>query len=239
MRLKKKLIMMMVVAVAVLLVMLPTSGVYAADQFEVTGGTLTITGHSDGFTTANDTWVISAVDAQFIQSEPSLVASDLTGSNEGWIYTTTFTDFTATGIADPSVAAATLSLNADVEDWLSVVLEDSLSAEIIAQAITPTDGTAIIAANYTANDTIVGSGNLAILEVEPGYGAGTFGLELVYTIDFSRWLPDGTTITSSAVTGEFASGTPVTVNNATQKYQIFPGTYETTVTFSIAGNPAV
>ncbi len=178
------------------------------------------------------------MDAQFVQSEPSLVASDLTGSNEGWIYTTTFTDFTASGIDDPSVDAATLSLNIDVEDLLSVVLEDSDSAPIVAQDITQTDGTDIAAANYTVDNTIAGSGNLAILEVEPGYGAGTFGLELVYTIDFSRWLPDGTTITSSAAEGEFSSGSPVTVDNSDQKYQIFPSTYAITVTFSIAGNPA-
>ena len=73
MRLKKKLIMMMVAAVAVLLVMLPMSGLYAAEQFAVTGGALTVSTHSDGFTTGNDTWEISAADAQFIQSEPSLI----------------------------------------------------------------------------------------------------------------------------------------------------------------------
>lgn len=237
MRLKKMLTMMMVAGAALVLVMLPTSGLFA-EGFAVTGGTLTVTAHEANFVPGTDTWEIDDTGTSFTPADEAITVTDPTGENEGWIVTINFADFTATGIADPSVDSATLSLNADVEDWLSVVLKDSSAAEIVAQAIAAVEGTAIVSDNYTANDTIASSGNLAILEIQPGYGAGEFALKLDYQIDLTQWLPDGTTITSSADSGVFKSSAPVTVNNASQKYQIFPGTYETTITYGIAGNPA-
>ena len=180
MRLKKMLILILVVAVVSLLVMLPTSGVYA-DDFIVTGGTLAVTVHAEGFTTG-DSWVIDDVGTALNSSEAPVV-TDPTGTNEGWIYTVTFADFTATGISDPSVVAATLSLNVDVEDWLDVDLKNNASVSIDDVAAIPaTVGTDIVTANYIPDDNIIGTGNLAILEIEPGYGAGEFGFNLAYTI---------------------------------------------------------
>lgn len=86
-------------------------------------------------------------------------------------------------------------------------------------------------------NTIAGSGSVYILEIEPGYDAGLYDFQIEYIIDLDDWLPDGTTITSTSASGEFAISSPVTVSNAIQKYQIFVGTYATTITYSVASNP--
>ena len=212
------------------------SSSFAADDFTVTSGGISVDTHVDGFT-SGDTWQISRAGTQLTSDESSISIEDLTGTNAGWIFTVSFTDFTETGIDDPSVDAATLSVNVDVEDWLSVTLKDSADAAIVSGDIPSTDDTDVVADNYTVNNTISGSGNLNILEIEPGYGAGLFDFRIDYAIDLDDWLPLGTTITSSAAEGVFDSGSPVTVD-ATQQYQIFVGTYETTITYSVASNPA-
>lgn len=227
-----------ILVLAIMLVVGITSAI-AADDFTVTSGGLTVDAHVDGFT-SGDTWVINRAGTVLTSSESAISVEDLTGTNSGWIFTVNATDFTeSTGaVADPTVNGETLAINVDVEDWLSMTLKDSTDAAIVAGDIPATDGTPIAAANYTVNNAITGSGNTDILEIEPGYGAGLYDFNIDYSIALDDWLPDGTTITSSAASGVFSSAAPVTVNNAAQQYQIFVGTYETTITYSIASNPA-
>lgn len=233
----KKKIVIMLVLLSILVIGI--SSAIAADDFTVSSGGITVDAHVDGFT-SGDTWVIDRSGTVLTSSESSIAVEDLTGTNSGWIFTVNATDFTeSTGtVPDPTVNGETLAINVDVEDWLSMILKDSTDTAIVAQNIPAVDGTDVVSANYTVNDTISGSGNLDVLEIEPGYGAGLFNFNIDYQITLDDWLPDGTTITSSAASGLFSSGSPVTVNNATQQFQIFAGTYETTITYSIASNPA-
>ncbi len=211
-------------------------GALAVDDFSITSGGISVSSHSAGFTSL-DTWEIDQTGTALESNETDISVEDLTGTNSGWIFTISFSDFTETGIDDPSVAEATLSVNVDVEDWLSINLKDSADAAIIDEAAIPaTNGQDIPTTHYTVDDTIVGSGDLDILEVEPGYGAGLFDFEIDSTITLVDTLPVGTTITSSAESGEFSSGDPVIVDGD-REYQIFVGTYETTITFSVDSNP--
>lgn len=230
---KKK---MVIVLTLITILVFGISSAMAADDFTVTSGGISVDAHVDGFT-EGDTWQIDRIGTQLTSSESSISIEDLTGTNAGWIFAVNMTDFTETLIDDPSVDAATLSVNVDVEDWLSMTLKDSTATAIVDGTIPAIDGTDILAANYTVSNTIVDSGNVNVLEIEPGYGAGLYDFQIDYAIDLDDWLPDGTTITSSAASGVFSSASPVTVNNATQKYQMFVGTYETTITYSIASNP--
>lgn len=233
----KRKFFLTIVAAAVLVLGMTTA--VAADDFTVTSGGLTVDAHTDGFT-SGDTWVINRAGTVLTSSESDISVEDLTGSNSGWIFTINVTDFTETtgAVADPTVNGATLAINVDVEDWLSLVLKDGNNVQIVVQDIPAVDGSPIAAANYTVNHTITGSGNLNVLEIEPGFGAGLFDFNIDYAISLNDWLPDGTTITSSASSGAFSNLSPVTVNNAAQKYQIFAGTYATTITYSVASNPA-
>lgn len=233
----KKHIIIAVVILAVIMAVGITSAI-AADDFVVTSGGLTVDAHVDGFT-SGDTWVINRAGTVLTSSESAISVEDLTGTNSGWIFTVNVTDFTETTgvVPDPTVNGATLALNVDVEDWLSMTLKDNTDTTIVAQDIPATDGSPIAAANYTVNNTIAGSGSVNILEIEPGYGAGLYDFNIDYAITLDDWLPDGTMITSSAASGAFSNASPVTVNNAAQMYQIFAGTYATTVTYSIASNP--
>lgn len=233
----KKKIVIVLVLFSILAVGI--SSAIAADDFTVASGGITVDAHVDGFT-SGDSWVIDRSGTILTSSESSISVEDITGTNSGWIFTVNTTDFTeSTGLVpDPTVNGETLAINVDVEDWLSLTLKDSTDTAIVAQNIPAADGTDVASSNYTVNNTISGSGNLNILEIEPGYGAGLFDFNIDYQITLDDWLPDGTTITSSAASGLFSSASPVTVNNATQQYQIFAGTYETTITYSIASNPA-
>lgn len=227
-----------IVLIFISIIVFSVSSAIAADDFTVTSGGITVDAHVDGFT-SGDTWQISRTGTTLTSSENGISVEDLTGTNSGWIFTVNVTDFTdASSINDPSVNGETLSLNVDVEDWLSMTLKDNVGTAIVAGDIPATDGTDIAAANYTVTNTIAGSGNVNILEIEPGYGAGLYDFQIDYAITLDDWLPDGTTITSSAASGVFSSASPVTVDNAAQKYQIFAGTYETTITYSIASNPS-
>lgn len=225
-----------IIIIFTIISVLNITNAFAVDDFTVTAGGISVDAHVNGFT-SGDTWQIDRAGTQLTSSESGISVEDLTGTNSGWIFTVNFTDFTETLINDPSVVGETLSVNVDVEDWMSMTLKDSTNTAIVAGNIPATDGTDIVAANYTVNNTIVDSGNVNILEIEPGFGAGLYDFQIDYTIDLDDWLPDGTIITSTSAAGEFPSGTPVVVDNGTQKYQIFVGTYETTITYSIASNP--
>jgi len=88
------------------------------------------------------------------------------------------------------------------------------------------------------NNLIANSGNTDILQIQPGFGAGVYDFEIDYAITLDDWLSDGTNITSTSASGVFSSVSPVTVDNAVQKFQIFAGTYETTLTYNAASNPS-
>ena len=99
---RKKFIQILIVIL--LIFALNISSTFAADDFTVTSGGLTVDAHVDGFT-SGDTWAIDRAGTQLTSTESSISIEDLTGTNAGWIFTISFTDFTATGIDDPSVAA--------------------------------------------------------------------------------------------------------------------------------------
>lgn len=197
---------------------------------------LTVNAHIDGFT-SGDTWVIDRSGTQLISTENNITINDSSGTNAGWVFSVHVQDFIEAGINDPCVDAATLSVRVDVEDWLSMTLKDRNGEQIINKDIPATSGLDIPAANYSVNDTIVDSGNIDVLSVQAGHGAGAYDFAIDYTISLDDWLPDGTDIISTASSGVFSSASPVKVNNAAQKYQIFVGTYETTITYGVASNP--
>lgn len=197
---------------------------------------LTISAHIDGFTSA-DTWVLDRTGTQFSSAENNIRIEDSSGTNAGWIFSVHINDFTETGINDPCVNAATLSVRVDVEDWFSMTLKDSNGVEIADGIIPAVSGADIPIGSYTVNDTVVDSGNMDVLSVQAGHGAGIYDFTMDYMILIDDWLPNGTNIVSTAAAGVFSSGSPVKVNNAEQKYQIFAGTYETTITYSVASNP--
>lgn len=197
---------------------------------------IVVDSHMDGFT-SGDSWSINRAGTQLTSSESNVTIDDSSGLNMGWVFTINVTDFTVEGISDPCVDTATLSARVDVEDWLSIALKDSANAEIGSEIIPATSGTDIPAGSYTVLNTIADSGNINVLNVQPGYGAGVYDFIIDYTIDLDDWLPDGTNITSTAASGLFSSASPVTVDNSVQKFQIFAGTYETTITYSVASTP--
>ncbi len=222
------------------------SGVNAADRFEVTGGTLTISSiTTESFNVEDSNWTISLGGSSVFVKNEAVTITDISGTNEGWKFKIGLSDFSNfSQVADPTAFGATLSINVDVEDWLSVRLYDdeALLNELKEGGanLTPTgdNGTPITAQNYSVTNILSGSGDVQAMTVAPGYGAGEYRFYLVYNITLNDWLPDGTIITSSANAGKFAGFSPVTVNNSEQKYQIFAGTYETLITYSVSGNPA-
>ncbi|HBN82839.1 MAG TPA: hypothetical protein DDZ89_03250, partial [Clostridiales bacterium] len=148
-------------------------------------------------------------------------------------------------IEDPTVADAELYVYVDVEDWLSLKMVDDSEglSELKPEGATlnpaSSKGTAISSENYVANNSIIDSGLMELLKIEPGFGAGVFDFYLMYDINVSAWLPDGTTIKSTGQSGSFPNANPVIVANDVQKYQIFAGTYQTTITYNISGNPMI
>lgn len=195
-----------------------------------------VNSHTDGFA-SDDSWTINRTGTQLTSSESNITIDDSSGLNLGWVFTVNVTDFIEEGISDPCVDMATLSVRVDVEDWLSMTIKDSTNTEIVAGTIPATSGPDIPAGNYTVLNTIADSGNINVLNVQSGYGAGVYDFTIDYTINLDDWLPDGTNITSTAAFGVFSNASPVTVDNSAQKYQIFVGTYETTITYSVASNP--
>lgn len=197
---------------------------------------VSVTAHVDGFTT-EDTWQINRSGTVLTSSDNNITIDDSSGTNSGWVFSVGVSDFTQTGVSDPSVQASVLSVRVDVEDWLSMVLKDSTNTHITGGDIPATSGSDIPAGQYTTNETITDSGNISVIDVQSGSGTGIYNFAIDYTITLDDWLPDGTTITSSASSGVFSNLSPVTVDNSSQKYQIFVGTYETTITYSVASNP--
>lgn len=195
-----------------------------------------VNAHADGFTT-EDTWQINRSGTVLTSSENNITIDDSSGTNAGWVFSVGVSDFTQTGVSDPCVDSATLSVRVDVEDWLSMVLKDSTNTHIVGGDIAAASGSDIPAGQYTTNEAITGSGNINVIDVQPGFGTGVYNLTIDYTITLDDWLPNGTTITSSSSSGVFSNLSPVTVDNSNQKYQIFVGTYETTITYSVASNP--
>lgn len=220
---KKEILM-----VLLLFIFLFVRNVMAAD--------ITVSAHIAGFI-SGDTWIIDRTGTQLISTENDITIEDSSGTNAGWVFSVHVDDFTETGINDPCVNAATLSVRVDVEDWLSMKLKDRNGTEIVSGDIPATSGIDIPAANYTVNSTVIGSGNMDVLSVQAGHGAGIYDFSMDYIISLDDWLPDGTDIISSVASGVFSNASPVKVNNALQKYQIFAGTYETTITYSVASNP--
>lgn len=230
------------IALIVMISLLLTATVFvvSADDFTVSSGGISVSTHTEGFT-SGDSYTLGSGGTTLTSTESSIQVQDVSGTNSGWIFTVTLTDFTTgTSVDDPTLAGAdTLTVTVPVETWLSLQLVDSADSNITGAASIPaTSGLDIVTAGYTVNNTVAGSGGLNVLEVEPTYGAGTYGLELDYSIGaLNDWLPVGTTIESTGASTVFPNGSPVTVS-ANPQYQMFVGTYTTTITYSIASNPA-
>lgn len=194
--------------------------------------------------TDNSSWTIASNDGVTFEKTDKITVSDLSGTNQGWKFNINFTTFTnMTNIDDPTVKDANLHVYINVADWLSLDICDDagglLELKENGSPLSAVNGTDIMSENYTANSDVTGAGSSCFLQVEPGFGAGVFDFYLMYRISVNDWLPTGTKIESSTNTGKFANISPVIVDNDVQKYQIFAGTYQTTITYSISGNPEI
>lgn len=214
------------------------SSVRAAEQFEVVGSGYENIVHSTLFS-SEDVYKIDLNQGLNFHAVENITVKDLSGTNSGWKLTANFSDFVVMGIDDPCNVDGILNITVPVQEWLTLVVKDKGNIPITDQTIIATVGTDLDSSSYCVQHIIPSSGDITLLSVEPGFGAGQFDFNLDFTIGgegTDSWLPVGTTINSTAGMGDLNG---VIVQESGQKYQIFAGTYETTITYSISGNPAL
>lgn len=239
------------IVIFVLMFSYQITGVHAqeviTDGFLIESGSLGILAdRNENLNLVNDRWTITLGSNASLQKCDHITVSDLTGKNEGWTVSVDLSNFTnSTSIVDPTVHGAELDVFVEAEDWLSFKLYDDSNClnelKPEGSSITPvsSNGTAVSPEHYTVNNRVTDSGKHELLQVVPGYGAGEFDFYLLCNITVSDWLPDGTIIRSTAESSAFPFNSPVIVDNSKQKYQVFAGTYQITMTYSVSGNPTM
>jgi hypothetical protein len=236
---KKILILILVM---VLVMALGTSTAYAAaETFTVTGGgrtfsmegvvgdqaVTTFTPDPDGTNT-----IALGSDLVFTGGETVLI-EDESGTNAGWIFQFTATNFYCeSSIDDPvsNVATNYLDVYIPAAAWLSFTIDNDgnivdvigditgatfssttdvtgVGADIANTAATTDKWTAGLATSLSPSDantsTVTNTIDINILEIEPGYGAGGYDFDFDPVVTIDEWLPTGTHIATDTGSGRF------------------------------------
>lgn len=150
----------------------------------------------------------------------SITVADNRGSGAGWRMSVAATNFQATGITDPTVGAATLTVTLPVASVLTANVT----------ALSSTQGQDTTSITQTSSATAVTTGGITLLSAATGYGMGTYNGTLGYTFTLPKTVAPANIVSSNSTTSTYKSGHSVTAG-------IFAGTYSTTVTYTTSNTP--
>jgi len=151
-----------------------------------------------------------------------LRVDDNTGTNAGWNVKVSATDFVAENIDDPTTAVGTLTVTIPVSEVLKV---NASNFEAVVGSITE-DTAAVTADQFLSHDS------LTVMSAAQGSGAGVYKSKLAYTLTLPKFLSNTTTIKPS----EDNIDSPINDKDK-DSLGLFHGTYETTITYSVAQEP--
>lgn len=250
---KKRIKIIFCLLTSLVFVLSAAEGSFAAQEtFEITGaGSVTLSISDEPvFTSATHNGTISmGSDIVFTGSNDNICITDETGTNSGWKFGVSTTDFYLLDIDDPTDSnGETMDVYVFSCDWLSFTIDNSVEAmcedgnyTLIPGAggdggIVPAESVSFFGgmdADFPPNCSTTATNNANVIRVLPGYGAGKYFFDLNYIITIGEWLPHGSVVDSTAMNGRFND---LSIESG-DKVQVFAGVYTANMVYSASCNP--
>lgn len=213
MRYNRRSLGVAIVAIALLL----TSSIAGATGVSLLAGSTAVSSSTFAFTALG---TLSLAGTNTATGSDPMTITDDRGSGAGWNVKVSATDFVATGITDPTVGAATLTVTLPIASVLTAS----------AGSLTSTQGQDATNITVASSATPVTSAGISLYSAATGNGMGVYTSTIAHTFTLPKTVAASGILSSDATTSTFKTG-------HTRAASVFAGTYNSTITYTISNAP--